>query len=120
MLSPFLDAVTDRRRGAISPRRVGKALRMPMTDLARLAKLHRNTLTQRPGSPAVQARLGEVARIVTAAADLLEGDTSRAIVWFRHQPLSGFDGRTAAELVSAGHASAVLAHLEMLRDGVYA
>ena len=73
-----------------------------------------------PGIPAVQARLGEVARVVATAADLLGGDTPRAIVWFRHQPLAGFDGRTAEELVAAGHTDAVLAHLEMLRDGGYA
>lgn len=50
----------------------------------------------------------------------MEGDTGRAIVWFRHQPLAEFDGTTAAELMAAGHADAVLAHLEILRDGIYA
>lgn len=120
MLSPFLDDVTDRRSGTISPERVGKALRVSLAEVARLAKVHRNTLAQRPDSPVVQERLGEVARVVAAAADMLEGDTGRAVVWFRHQPLSGFDGATAAELIAAGHADAVLAHLEMLRNGVYA
>lgn len=120
MLSPFLAAVIDPRRGTISPKRVGKALHLPITELAKLAKLHRNTMAQRPDSPAVQARLGDVARIIAAAADLLGGDSQRAIVWFRHQPLASFDGRTAAELVTAGRADAVLVHLELLRDGVYA
>lgn len=120
MLSPFLDDVIDRHSGLISPQRVSEALRLPLAQLARLAQVHRNTLRQHPGSPAVQERLGEVARIIAAAADLLGGDTGRAIVWFKHQPLSGFDGRTAEELVAAGHSDAVLTHLEMLRDGVYA
>ena len=120
MLSAFLDDVTDRRRGMISPERVGKVLRLSLADVARLAKVHRNTLAQKPDSPVVQERLGEVARIIAAAADLMEGDTGRAIVWFRHQPLAGFDGATAADLTAGGHADAVLAHLEMLRDGVYA
>jgi uncharacterized protein (DUF2384 family) len=120
LLSPFLESVTDRRRGTISPRRVSRALRMPTSALARIARLHRNTLVQRPDSPAVQERVGRVARIVAAAAELLDGDVGRAVIWFRHQPLAGFDGRTAAELVAAGHAEAVLEHLEMLRDGVYA
>lgn len=65
-------------------------------------------------------RREEVARIITIASDLLGGDVAKAIAWFRHQPLSGFDGRTAEELVVAGHADAVLAHLETLRDGGYA
>lgn len=119
MLSPFLASVMDRDSGLLSPERVGAALHMPMARLAKLAKLHRNTLQRHPDAPAVQTRLGEVARIVAAAADLL-GDTGRAVVWFRHQPLAGFDGRTAEELVADGHADAVLTHLELLRDGAYA
>lgn len=119
MLSPFLDTVTDRERGTISPERVSETLHMPMARLAELAHVHRNTLARQPDSPLVQERLGMVARIVAAAGDLT-GDTGRAVVWFRHQPLAGFDGRTAEELVADGHADAVLAHLEMLRDGIYA
>jgi uncharacterized protein (DUF2384 family) len=118
MFNAFLEQVTD--QGLISPQRVGDALRVPLAQVARLANVHRNTLAQNPGAPIVQARLGEVARIIAAATDLIDGDTGRAIVWFRHQPLAGFDGRTAEELVVDGHAQAVLAHLEMLRDGAYA
>ena len=118
MLNAFLEQVSE--HGIISPERVGEALHIPLAQVARLAKVHRNTLARMPESPAVQAGLGEVARIVAAAAELLDGDVARAIVWFRHQPLAGFAGRTAEELVAAGHAHAVLAHLEMLRDGVYA
>lgn len=119
MLNSFLDKVTDRQRGMISPERVSEALHLPMTRLAELAHVHRNTLARQPESPLVQERLGTVARIIAAAGDLT-GDTGRAVVWFRHQPLAGFDGRTAEELVADGHAAAVLAHLEMLRDGIYA
>jgi hypothetical protein len=58
--------------------------------------------------------------VIATASDLLGGDTAKALVWFRHQPLSGFDGQTAEELVADGHVPAVLAHLETLRDGGYA
>ena len=118
MLNAFLDKVSD--GGIISPQRVGDALHMPLSQLARLVKVHRNTLARLPGSPVVQARLGEVARMIAAASELLDGDIARAVIWFRHQPLAGFDGRTAEELVADGHPNAVLGHLEMLRDGVYA
>jgi hypothetical protein len=120
MLNAFIDAVTDRRRGTISPKRMGDALHMPLAEVARLAKVHRNTLTQKPHSTLVQERLGEIARIIAAAGELMENDTGRAVVWFRHQPLAGFDGKTAADLTREGHGDAVLAHLEMLRDGIYA
>jgi len=118
LLSDFLSTVTEPRKGFISPQRMSQALRMPISDLSRVTHLHRNTLAVKPDSPKVQDQLGRIARIVATAAEMT-GDTGQAIVWFRHQPLSGFDGRTAQELVEAGHADAVLAHLDMLRDGVY-
>lgn len=120
MISAFLDQVTDRRGGFISPQRVSEALHVPLARIARLAKVHRNTLAQRPESPLVQERLGDVARIIATATELLGGEQGRAIVWFMHQPLSGFDGRTAEELVAAGHSDAVVAHLDLLREGSYA
>jgi uncharacterized protein (DUF2384 family) len=108
-----------RERDFVSPQRMSHRLRLPLADLARLAHVHRNTLAQRPDSPIVQKSLEPVVRIL-AAAEQLTGDADRAIVWFRHQPIAGHDGKTALQLVEAGHADAVLAHLEDLRDGVYA
>ncbi len=119
MLNAYLDAVTD-QEGILSPLRMSETLKIPMSHLARITRVHRNSLSQHPGSVAVQGRLGEVARIIATASDLLGGNTGKALVWFRHQPLSGFDGQTAEELVADGHADAVLAHLATLRDGGYA
>jgi uncharacterized protein (DUF2384 family) len=119
MLATFLDEVIEARTGAISPRRMSKALHMQLAELSDLARVHRNSLRLKPGSAKVQSRLGDIAQIVSLAAELT-GDKGRAIAWFRHQPLSGFDGRTAADLVQAGHADAVRKHLETLRDGGYA
>ncbi|MBV9249807.1 MAG: DUF2384 domain-containing protein [Acetobacteraceae bacterium] len=85
-----------------------------------MADVHRNTLARAPASPKVQARLGDVMRVLTDAAELLGNDLGKAVVWFLHQPLAGFDGQTAQELVTAGQAQAVLTHLAMLRDGGYA
>jgi putative toxin-antitoxin system antitoxin component (TIGR02293 family) len=119
MLSPFMEDVLQAECSGISPRRLSEALKVSMSHLSEVTGLHRNTLTRNPQSPEVQKRLGDIARIITTAADML-GDDQRAIVWFRHQPLSGFDHKTAEELVASGHADAVLAHLTMLANGVYA
>lgn len=108
-----------RERDFVSPQRMSRKLRLPLAELAKLAHVHRNTLAQRPESPAVQKSLEPVVRIL-AAAEELTGDADRAIIWFRHQPIPGHGGRTALELVEAGHADAVVAHLEDLRDGTYA
>lgn len=120
MLSSFLDRVIEKKRGIISPQRMSDALHVALGDLARWSRLHRNTLASHPDSEKVQAHLGEIARIIALAADLMGGDERRAVIWFRFQPLSGFDHKTAAELVAEGHADAVRKHLEMLADGVYA
>jgi hypothetical protein len=42
-------------------------------------------------------------RVIATASDLLGGNIAKAIVWFRHQPLSGFEGQSAEELVADGH-----------------
>lgn len=119
MLSDFLAEVIEPGQGFLSPRRMCRALCIPLAELARVAHLHRNTLARQPRSDRVQMRLGEIARIITFASELV-GDTSRAIVWFRHQPLTGFDHKTAEQLVAAGQGEAVRKHLEVLAEGGYA
>jgi uncharacterized protein (DUF2384 family) len=118
MLSNFLDEVVEPGQGFLSPRRMSKALCMRLSELARVAHLHRNTLAREPRSDRVQSRLGEIARIIAFASELV-GDTSRAIIWFRHQPLKGFDHKTAEQLVAEGQGDAVRKHLEVLADGGY-
>jgi uncharacterized protein (DUF2384 family) len=119
MLSSFLVEVMEPHKGVISPQLMSQVLHVSLARLSQITNLHRNTLTRNPESPDVQQRLGEVARIISLAAELV-GDQQRAILWFRYQPLSGFDNKTAEELVAAGQTNAVLAHLAMLSDGVYA
>lgn len=116
MLARFLDDVTD--GNMISPRRMAERLRLPITELSRLAHVNRNALATQAGSPKVQRNLGEIARVIAHAASL-SGDEDKAIIWFRHQPIPGF-GKTAAELVEAGHADAVVWYLQSLEEGVFA
>ncbi len=120
MLSTPFETVYDPRLRGISPEKVAATLHIPLSEVARIADVHRNTLARAPGSAKVQARLGEVMRILTDAADLLGADVGKAALWFCHQPLAGFDGKTAEELVASGHAAAVLTHLAMLREGTHA
>lgn len=115
MLAAFLDDIRD--GDLIVPRRMAERLRLPMTRLSKLAHLNRNTMVTRPGSPAVQEKLGQIARIIARAADLA-GDEGRAIIWFKHQPLPGW-GKTAEELVEDGFAQDVLDDLERQASGIY-
>jgi uncharacterized protein (DUF2384 family) len=119
MLSPFLEEVIDPKQGWISPHRMSDAMRMPLVELSQIIRMHRNTLTKRPDSPDVQSRLGQVARIIARASAMTGGNFSRAVIWFRFEPLSGFDRKTAEQLVTEGHAEAVETHLDMLEEGIY-
>ncbi len=56
---------------------------------------------------------------ILATAEQLTGDAERANNWFWRQPIAGHGGKTACAPVAEGHADAVLAHLEDLRDGAY-
>ncbi|MUL36240.1 antitoxin Xre/MbcA/ParS toxin-binding domain-containing protein [Gloeocapsopsis dulcis] len=119
MLSSFLTEVIEPDQSFISPHLLSSRLHISLARLSAIAQVHRNTLTRHPESPDAQQRLGQIVQIVAQAAELI-GDEQRASIWFRHQPLSGFDNKTAEELVAAGHADAVFAHLAMLSDGAYA
>jgi hypothetical protein len=50
----------DPKLPGVSPERVAAALKVQMLDVARLAAVHRNTLTRTPNSSKVQGRLGDV------------------------------------------------------------
>ena len=115
MLATFIDDIRD--NDIILPRRLAERLRLPMTRLAKLAHVNRNTMAARPESPAVQEKLGQIARIIARAAELL-GDEGRAVIWFKHQPLPGW-GKTAEQLVEEGRADGVLWSLDGMEAGSY-
>ena len=48
MLSAFFDEVIEPGRGFLSPHRISRALRMPLSELSRVTQLHRNTLARKP------------------------------------------------------------------------
>jgi hypothetical protein len=77
MLTTPLEAVYDPGLHCISPEKVAATLHVSLAELARIADVHRNTLARAPASPKVQARLGEVMRILAEAAELLGDDVGR-------------------------------------------
>ena len=57
---------------------------------------------------------------ILALAKEMAGDKQRAAIWFEHQPIPGWAGKTAYDLVQEGRADQVLAYLEAVKSGVYA
>lgn len=103
----------------LSPHRLSERLGVTQSELAKLVGVARNTLTAKSATRKVDAALSPIVRILTMAAEMA-GDESRAVIWFKHQPIPGWAGKTAYDLVGEGKADEVLAYLEAVRAGVYA
>lgn len=103
----------------LSPVRMSAKLGMPLAELAQVAGLSLKALSLEPGSTSVQEHLGQIANILSQVEELT-GNPDRAVPWFRESRIAGHGGRTPMMLVAEGQASAVLAHIEDLRNGVYA
>lgn len=109
----------DGRTPFLSARRVAEQLGVTLTELASLIGVARNTLTAKAGARKVDAALSRVVRILAMATEMA-GSEERAAIWFKHQPIPGWAGKTAHDLVREGKADKVLAYLEAVRSGVYA
>ncbi|CDZ46278.1 MULTISPECIES: antitoxin Xre/MbcA/ParS toxin-binding domain-containing protein [Neorhizobium] len=103
----------------LSARRVSDLLGLTHAELAKLIGVARNTLTAKSGARKVDMALSPVVRILAMASEMA-GDENRAAIWFKHQPIPGWAGKTAYDLVGEGKADKVLAYLEAVRSGVYA
>ena len=114
----FLDFLHDQEAGAstLSPMRFGDVLRIDIQTLAALAHVHRNTISRAPASESVQKFLREALRVIRAAHDQ-SGDVSRAIFWYRNEPLPPFGYKTAEQLVSEGRTEDVLRYVASLEVG---
>ncbi len=116
-----MSAATFREGGKpyLSARRVSETLGLSLADLAAMIGVARTTLTAKSGARRVDQALSPLVRIIAMAAEMA-GDEDRAAIWFKHQPLPGWGGKTALDLVRAGHGAKVLDYLESVRAGVYA
>lgn len=103
----------------LSASRVSTLLGVSQAELARLVGVARNTLAAASGARKVDQALSPLVRILAMAAEMA-GDDSRAAIWFKHQPIPGWAGKTAYDLVAERKADKVLAYLEAVRAGVYA
>lgn len=103
----------------LSAKRVAELLGVTMTELATLVGVARNTLSAKSGARKVDSALSPLVRILAMAGEMA-GDKHRAAIWFKHQPIPGWAGKTAYDLVQEGKADKVLAYLEAVRAGTYA
>lgn len=96
----------------ISARRFAVALHIDMPMLARLAGVDRNAVR----SERMQRFLQDAIKVIQAAADV-SGDLQSALSWYRNEPLTTFDDKTAEQLVSDGRTEDLVRYILALREG---
>ena len=104
-------------RAILSPAKFIELMGLDVGTFARLAHVHRNTVTRAPGSTSVQQHIRLNLRVLAAALAAAGGDIQRAIFWYKNEPLPPFEYKTAEVLVAEGRSDDVVDLLESYQAG---
>jgi hypothetical protein len=107
--------------GLFAPKKIADAFRTTSEEIARTAGLGKDAVQRRDRvrSDKTQRRLREMVEIVNKVEPRF-GSALMAYAWYRSEPLPGFSGQTAMQLVRAGRADEVLEFVDAVDAGVYA
>lgn len=107
--------------GRFAPARIAGVLRTTSAELARSAGLGRDAVQRRDriDSARTQTRLREMVEVLNKVTPRFGGPLI-AYAWYRSQPLPGFSGQTAMQLVRDGRADEVLEYIDAVDAGVFA
>jgi len=107
--------------GILTPRKIAQRLRTTSDDLARSAGLSKGAVQRkdRIASGDTQRRLRELVDVIDRVEPRF-GSPLMAYAWYRSEPLPGFSGQTAMQLVRSGRAGDVLDYIDAVDAGVHA
>ena len=107
--------------GLFAPRKIADVFHTTSDDIARSAGLGKDAVQrkERINSNKTQRRLREMIEVVNKVETRF-GSALMAYAWYRSQPLSGFSGYTAMQLVRDGRADEVLEYIDAIDAGVHA
>lgn len=107
--------------GHFAPSKIADYLMTTKADIARTAGLGRDAVVrkERIGSLKTQKRLREMVEVINKVTPRF-GSALMAYAWYRSEPLAGFSGWTAMQLVQAGRADDVLDYVDAVDAGVFA
>jgi uncharacterized protein (DUF2384 family) len=107
--------------GVFAPRRIADALRTTSEEVARTAGLGKDAVQRRDRltSDKTQRRLREMVEVINKVEPRF-GSALMAYAWYRSEPLPGFSGQTAMQLVREGRAEDVLDYIDAVDAGVHA
>lgn len=108
-------------KGVFQPSKIAALLQTTSQDIARSVGLGRDAVQRRDRlrSDRTQTRLREMSEILNRTTPRF-GSALMAYAWYRSEPLPGFSGLTAMQLVQAGRAGEVLEYLDAVDAGVFA
>jgi RNA recognition motif-containing protein len=112
----FADEFRSAHQPIIDPEKFSKALHIQLQDLAKMAGVHRTTVSENPTNAKLQGYLREAVRAMSAAYEVTE-DRDRTIFWFRNTPIAEYAHQTAEQLVAMGKTDAVIAYLQSIALG---
>jgi hypothetical protein len=107
--------------GLFSPRKIAAVLRTTSDEIARTAGLGKDAIQRkdRIRSDRTQRRLREMTEVVNKMEPRF-GSALVAYAWYRSEPLPGFSGMTAMQLVREGRADEVLDYIDAVDAGIHA
>lgn len=107
--------------GIFAPRKIAEAFRTTSEEVARTAGLGKDAVQRkdRVRSDRTQRRLREMVEVVNKV-EARFGSALMAYAWYRSEPLAGFSGQTAMQLVRAGLADDVLDYIDAVDAGIHA
>ena len=106
--------------GFFAPRKIADALRTTSEEVARTAGLGKDPVQRkdRVHSDKTQRRLREMVEVINKVEQRF-GSSLMAYAWYRSEPLPGFSGQTAMQLVRSGRADDVLDYIDAVDAGVH-
>lgn len=108
-------------QGLFAPAKIAQAFHTTREEVARSAGLGRDAIQRkdRIRSDKTQRRLREMVEVINKVESRF-GSALIAFAWYRSEPLPGFSGQTAMQLVREGRASEILEFIDAVDAGVYA
>jgi len=107
--------------GAFAPRKIVDALRTTSDELARSLGLGKDAIQRkdRIASDRTQRRLRQMVEVLNKVEPRF-GSALLAYAWYRSEPLPGFSGQTAMQLVQNNRADDVLTYIDAVDAGIHA
>ncbi|WP_294536788.1 MbcA/ParS/Xre antitoxin family protein [uncultured Rhodoblastus sp.] len=108
-------------KGLFAPAKIADVLMTTRDEIARTAGLGKDAVQRkdRITSQKTQKRLREMIEIINKIEPRFGSDLM-AYAWYRSEPLPGFSGQTAMQLVRAGRSADVLDYIDAVDAGIYA